>query len=122
MSYLKQYISGRGYSIAMETAEPAAGIMADSLPPEVTPKPVSYVIWKYHTDPEFKEKFKQTCAKYIKKRFEEDPDYKAKVREKDKNQKKERYHTDPEYRELVLQRNREYHRKRREARDALKTT
>lgn len=92
--------------------------MADSPPPEV--KAVSYVTWKYHTDPEFKEKFKQACAKYIQKRFEEDPEYKAKVRENDRKQKKERYHTDPEYREQVLQRNREYHRKRREAKAALK--
>ena len=77
------------------------------------PKEVTYVTWKYHTNPEYREHFKKMVAASIKKRFEANPEYKAKVRENDRLQKKERYHTDPEYREKVLQRNREWHQRKK---------
>ena len=107
--FMAQHISGRGYSIAMGDMEQLS--IADSPPV----KSVSYVTWKYHTDPEFKERFKKYVATHMQKKFAADPEYYAKFKEDVKQRKKERYQTDPEYREKVLQKNRENYRKRKEA-------
>ena len=113
MSYLKQYISGRGYSIAMEDVELQMEqlTMADSPPV----KPVSYVTWKYHTDPEFKEKYIQQRVEQQKKKFERDPESYELHKQRVNERNKERYRNDPEYREYLLRKSKEYREKKKQA-------
>lgn len=75
-------------------------------PPE--PRPVAYTTWKYHTDPEFKEKWNKQRVERQKKLFEENPEAHELHKKKVSERNKERYHSDPAYREYILQKTREF--------------
>lgn len=86
--------------------------VADALQPVA--KPVSYVIWKYHTDPEFKEKYIRQRVEQMKSKFERDPESYEKHKHKVNERNKERYRNDPEYREYLLRKSREYREKKKQ--------
>lgn len=74
----------------------------------------SYVAWRYHTDPTFREEWKKRSTEWRKQKLSNDPSYRAKLNEQSRVSRNERYKTDPEFRARRQALSRQYITKKRE--------
>ncbi len=63
--------------------------------------------WRYHNDPEHREKMKEESRKRLMERYNSDPVFRGRIR----RQQKEKYASDPMFRERVKENTRKYREK-----------